>query len=263
MADSVRRIRRDYQAVRNSGTRKGHQIAYFVIHTAEAPLPETGAEAVGRYFESKNARGSTQYGVDVDSTQQYTSDLTVAWGAPPLNTSGLHVECAGKASFTRTEWLRSYAPMFERVGYLVAVKCRKYGIPMRVLTATQLKRIGQNPTKGKGGITTHNAVSDAWKQSDHWDPGKGFPMDIVMAFVEHYSQGWVKAKASKPVLHFGLKGKWVTRLQNDLKAHGHYTGKVDGIFGVKVEAAVKALQKQHKLKPNGIVTAAVWKVLAS
>lgn len=263
MADSVRRIRRDYQAIRNSGTRKASQITYFVIHTAEAPLPEIGAEAVGRYFESKNARGSTQYGVDVNSTQQYTSDLTVAWGAPPLNRSGLHVECAGKASFTRGEWLRNYAPMFERVGYLVAAKCRKYDIPLRVLTASQLKRIGENPGKGKGGITTHDAVSDAWQESNHWDPGKGFPLDIVMAFVEHYADGWVKAKAKKPVLHFGLKGRWVTRLQNDLKAHGLYGGKVDGIFGVKVEAAVKALQKKHGLKANGIVTAPVWKVLES
>jgi hypothetical protein len=30
--------------------------------------------------------------------------------------------------------------------------------------------------RGDRGITTHDAVSKAFKQSTHWDPGPGFPL---------------------------------------------------------------------------------------
>lgn len=259
MSDAVNRVRRDYQAIRNSGNRKASDIRYFVIHTAEAPLPKTAAEAVGRYFEGSNARGSTTFGVDVDSTQRYLSDLVVPWGAPPLNVSGLHVECAGKAAFDRKTWLQDYGPMFRRLGWLVATSCKKYGIPMVLLGKSQLKRLGVKPPKG--GITTHDAVSDAWGQSDHWDPGKGFPMDVTMAWVEWYGQPVIKQKVSKPVLHLFTKGKMVTRLQNDLAHHGFFKQPASGVFNAATETAVKAFQRDRGLKATGVVDLATWKAL--
>lgn len=259
MSDAVNRVRRDYQAVKNSGTRKASEIRYFVIHTAEAPLPKSAAEAVGRYFEGKNARGSTTFGVDVDSTQRYLSDLVVPWGAPPLNTSGLHVECAGRAAYDRKQWLSEYAPMFRRLGWLIASSCKKYGIPMVLLGKSQLKKLGTKPKKG--GITTHNAVSEAWGESDHWDPGKGFPLDVTMAWVEWYAQPLLKQKVSKPVLHLFCKGKWVSRLQHDLKAHGVFSHEVSGVYNLVTEASVKTFQRKHGLKVTGVTDLATWKAL--
>lgn len=260
MADTIWRIRRDYRAVHHSGTRKTSSIAYFVVHAAEAPLPETGAESVGRYFQSPTSRGSTQYGVDINSTQQYLSDNYIAWGAPPLNVSGLHVECAGNTANGRGKWLIDYGPMFKRLGWLIHIKTKKYGIPMEVLSVAQLKDRGTLPAKGKGGIVFHSTVSLAWHQSDHTDPGDGFPMDVVMAWAHKYRKKGRLGNLGKPILHVGCKSKWVTRLQNDLTSLGFYTGKVDGHFGKATEAAVKKLQKKYHLKPSGVVNDNVWKV---
>lgn len=261
MADAVNRVRRDYHAVHNSGTRPVSSIRYFVIHASEAPQATAAAEIVGRYFESKTSRGSTQYGIDVDSTQQYAKDNVICWGAPPLNDSGLHVECAGKTSLGRHEWLRVYGPMFKRLGWLIANRCKAYNIPTQVLSVSELKTRGQHPKPGHGGIVTHATVSAAWKQSDHTDPGSGFPMDVVLAWVHVYKQGWIKANLSKPVLHIYCKGKWVKRLQNDLTALGYYKGAIDGDFGKATEWAVKKLQREHFKEENGVVGLAVWKVL--
>lgn len=263
MADRVWRVRRDYKARNHSGVRKASQIAYFVIHTAEAPLPEKGAEAVGAYFQGTTSRGSTQYGVDVDSTQQYLGDKYVAWGAPPLNISGLHVECAGRASFGRATWLREYGPMFQRLGWLIAVKTAKYGIPLNILNVAELKKRSIAPGKGKGGLVYHSTVSLAYKQSDHTDPGDGFPMDLVMEYVRKYRNRRAGKGYGKTVLYLGCKGKKVRQAQNDLKELGFYVGKADGDFCKDTEAAVKKMQRKHGLKPTGFISDAEWRVLAS
>lgn len=259
MADPITKVRRDYTASKKSGTRSASSISYFVIHVAEAALPTTGAEAIGRYFASDSSRGSTHFGVDNNSTQRYLSDLIVAWGAPPLNVSGLHCESVGKSSFGRHQWLKEYGPTFQRFGWLIANRCRKYKIPLILLDAQDLKRLGKSPAKG--GITTHAAVSAAWHESDHTDPGSGYPLDVLFAWIHFYAQGWLKAKTSKPVLHLYSQGKWVKRLQADLAANDLYNGPRDGHFTKQVETAVKHFQKHHKLKVDGVVGLKTWKAI--
>ena len=261
MADKVNKVRADYNARYHSGPRRLSQIKYFVIHTAEAEAPKTGAENVGRYMESQNARGSTHFGVDINSTQRYLPDSIVAWGAPPLNISGLHVECLGHARYNRKKWLTDYAPMFERLGWLIANRCRKYEIPMKLLTIDQLRRKGITPQVG--GITTHADINQVWDDSDHWDPGKNFPLDVVMAWVEFYAQGWLKAKVSKRILHIHNSGKRVKKLQADLQSAGYFDFEPDGVFDVGTERAVKRFQKSVGLSATGVVDLSTWRALDS
>ncbi len=259
MADAVNKVRADYTADKQSGPRRRSRIKYFVIHTAEADLPESGAEAIGRYFSGKSSRGSSHYGVDINSTQRYLKDLIIAWGAPPLNVSGLHVECAGKAGFTRKKWLTTYAPMFRRLGWLVQNRCKRNNIPLNLLTVEELRKKGTDPKVG--GITTHARINDVWTDSDHWDPGPNFPLDVMMAWTHFYAQGWAKAQVSRPVLHIYNEGKRVKRLQTDLTVAGFYKGECDGVFGKATETAVKKLQKHANLEPNGVVGLRTWKAL--
>lgn len=260
MADAVSKIRTDFHAKKQSGIRSVSSIRYFVVHTAEAPLPTSAAEAVGRYFEGSNAGGSTHFGIDIDSTQRYLGDHIIPWGAPPLNETGLHVECAGKAAFDRDKWLKEYAPMFQRLGWLLENRCRKYGIPLELRDATDLKRLGTSPNAGKGGITTHSAVSKAFGKTTHTDPGDGFPLDVVMAWVHKYSEGRIKGHLTKPVIHLYCTGVPVTTAQKHLVRHGA-TLKVDGKFGKTTEAAVKKFQKAHGIPANGVVGMRTWKAL--
>ena len=64
-------------------------------------------------------------------------------------------------------------------------------------------------------------------------------------------------------LRNGSKGTQVKVLQFLLKAKGYDVGNVDGIFGAKTLAAVKAFQKAHGLSVDGIVGKNTWtKILA-
>jgi len=71
------------------------------------------------------------------------------------------------------------------------------------------------------------------------------------------------AAASNPVLREGAKGASVTTLQNKLKAAGFNPGTVDGAFGPKTSAAVKAFQKARGLTADGVVGPKTWSALNS
>lgn len=254
--DRISKIRKQYKAKKHSGTRKTSSIRYIVIHDAEVADPKNGAEAVGNYFASPAAKGSTQYGIDNDFTQQYLSDAYVCWGAPPLNTTGTHVELMGKASFSRKHWLKYYGPMLKRGGWWVARQSRKFNVPLDVLTVAELDKRGTHPTKGKGGVVTHATVSKAFGMTTHTDPGDSFPMDVLMAWANMY-----RSTTRKPVIHRYSVGTWVTKLQKILKKKG-YPVSTDGVFGEKTELFVKAFQKTRGLKATGVVGPVTWKALA-
>jgi peptidoglycan hydrolase-like protein with peptidoglycan-binding domain len=70
-----------------------------------------------------------------------------------------------------------------------------------------------------------------------------------------------EADQSEPLLKSGSKGLPVRRLQNRLKLIGFDVPEVNGRFGPKTEAAVKALQKQAGLVVDGIVGPKTWAVV--
>jgi peptidoglycan hydrolase-like protein with peptidoglycan-binding domain len=57
------------------------------------------------------------------------------------------------------------------------------------------------------------------------------------------------------------RGEAVTQLQQRLNDRGFDCGKVDGSFGARTDAAVRAFQEQHGLKVDGIVGAKTWAAL--
>lgn len=64
-----------------------------------------------------------------------------------------------------------------------------------------------------------------------------------------------------PVLRLGMQGAAVTRLQEQLKAIGLFTGAVDGVFGTETEIAVQEAQRNYNLEPDGVVGPATWAAL--
>ena len=58
-----------------------------------------------------------------------------------------------------------------------------------------------------------------------------------------------------------MRGEDVRLAQELLLAHGFAPGKIDGIFGVKTEAAVKAFQSHTGLEVDGIVGSKSWEAL--
>ncbi|HRR40119.1 MAG TPA: peptidoglycan-binding protein, partial [Syntrophales bacterium] len=71
--------------------------------------------------------------------------------------------------------------------------------------------------------------------------------------------------ADEPLLRKGMYGPWVATLQTilvklgyDLGAYGPNKDGIDGDFGAKTEAAVKAFQGSHTLKADGVVGPLTW-----
>lgn len=69
------------------------------------------------------------------------------------------------------------------------------------------------------------------------------------------------AMADEPVLRQGSDGDWVAYMQGQLEAQGHSPGPLDGIFGPRTEAAVRAYQEANSCKVDGIVGPETWGAL--
>jgi peptidoglycan hydrolase-like protein with peptidoglycan-binding domain len=95
----------------------------------------------------------------------------------------------------------------------------------------------------------HISVKGDYDSTLPWDIGaKGTDIPAVLAAT-------ASPYIAKPLLKRGSIGTAVKELQTLLKIT------VDGDFGPKTEAAVKAFQKTHKLVPDGIAGVYTWEAL--
>lgn len=141
-----------------------------VIHDTEGGT----AESVARFFAT-TAQASTQLVVDDSACYRCVPDLVIPWGAPGVNTSGLHIEHCGFAHWERREWL-THLPMLKRSAGHAAHWARTYGIPLRWVGPLGLKL-------RRSGFTTHADASKAFTPGGHTDPGVGFPKDTYLHLV--------------------------------------------------------------------------------
>lgn len=87
-----------------------------------------------------------------------------------------------------------------------------------------------------------------------WVGGEQVPNDEVITEGEGEGQ-------SLPTLRKGDRGSEVELLQDTLKSLNFDPGPIDGIFGTKTKAAVKAFQKERGLSVDGIVGRQTWTAL--
>lgn len=161
-----------YRAAHDSGPRRASAIRHVVIHSTEGGT----ALSVAHYFAT-SAQASTQLVVDDDGCYRCVPDLVIPWGAPGVNTSGLHTEHCGFARWTRDEWL-SHKPMLKLSAQHTARWCYQFKIPRRWVGPLGLKL-------GRKGLTTHGDASKAFTPGGHTDPGPGFPRDFYLGLVNN------------------------------------------------------------------------------
>lgn len=180
----VTESRRFFPAYHSSGRRDASDLHVIVVHATES----TGsASSVAAYFQSPASGGSAQVVCGDDGVYCCLDDLTIPWGAPPLNTNGLHVEQVGMAEWSQAEWL-SHPKTIDACADVVAGWCKSYRIPTVWLTAADLQA-------GKRGVTSHANVSAAFHKTDHTDPGAGYPVSTLLSLVT------TRAKPVQPVSH--------------------------------------------------------------
>lgn len=175
-------IRHDYKAVHHGGSRPASAIKHIVLHSIESTNATGAAEGAGSWFEQQASGGSTQYGVDDDSIQQYLSDLVMPWGAAGLNDSGVHIEQMGTASWSRATWMKHKGTL-HRAAWLIARLSKRYDIPIRTLSDAELRA-------DKPGVTTHAQSTRVFHVvGGHTDPGSGYPMDYVLRKAREFASG--------------------------------------------------------------------------
>lgn len=151
-----------------------------VIHSTVSPCKVGGARAIAAYFRGVTAGGSAHYVVDPGEVVQVGYDSVICWHAPP-NRNSLGVELCDMpfpAPEGHARWLdAAHLQMLDRAARLTAELCLAYDVPLRRVTWAGLKL-------GRRGITSHAAVSKAFSQSSHWDPG-AFPWRRFIKKVRH------------------------------------------------------------------------------
>lgn len=153
-------------------------VRLLVIHTTENPCAVGVARNVARWFGGDAApQASAHYVVGPDEVIACVAEADTAWHAPPTNAYAIGIEHTCRAAFTSDDWASERAQaMLDRSAELVAELCAQHGVPIQYVDEAGLRA-------GVAGITTHAAVSRAFGQSEHWDPGGSWPMADYLARV--------------------------------------------------------------------------------
>lgn len=146
-----------------------------VVHTFEGQDLD-----VARMMDYQSGRlphqrtGSYHVVIDADGRSGRENDNEyIPWsGGWNGNRAGLQVSLSGRAAFTRAQWLARPAQLKELARWL-AHEGREQAIPL-------LKVVGVGKSTVRG-VCGHVDLSHAWpNDTDHTDPGPGFPWDHVL-----------------------------------------------------------------------------------
>jgi N-acetyl-anhydromuramyl-L-alanine amidase AmpD len=166
-------------------TNRGRTIDVVVIHTMEIAERPDAAAVCARWFASEASQVSAHYCVDAATVIQCVREKDVAWHARGGNAHSVGVELAGFARQTTKGWGDPYSTaVLARAARLVADICRRHHVPVRWLAPDDL-------LAGRRGLTGHADVSAAYRRSDHWDPGPGFPVESFLDRVRRAQQARV------------------------------------------------------------------------
>ncbi len=185
-----------------------------VIHDTEGSAHAESAEDGAAYDARRTDGTSTHYFHDNTSTVQCVRTEDVAYAALwNGNHKGIQHELCAQASFSKSKWMDpNYGlPMLQRAARQVARDCKKWNIPAKKITSTQVA----NGTKG---ICGHVDITYAFPQDngDHTDPGTNFPWADFIAMVQSeleedlvttqaefnkFMDGWAQTSSGKAALY--------------------------------------------------------------
>ena len=122
---------------------------------------------------------------------------------------------------------------------------------------TALIRAGYDPGAANGvfGAATERAVMQFQRVLGATRDGIIGP--VTWQFLEPFA-----LESNPDVLRRGSRGAMVRRLQEALEASGNSPGRIDGLFGTKTQAALRAFQRSAMLAQTGVADRATWLAIA-
>lgn len=158
----------DYDGARWIGARnyrhgRAATASLIVLHSIQCDIRSGVAVSLARAWQRVKPVLSAHYVVDDRDIVQCVREADTAYTAGHTgNARGIHIELAGR--YPETDWLVDGRAVFENAARLVADICQRTRIPAEPIGSDGLKL-------GCSGITTHASISEAWRESDHVDPG--------------------------------------------------------------------------------------------
>jgi len=238
---------------------------WIVVHSGETLELPTSAEGMQSFFAGSGSPvASTHLSADDTSLARSVHDWDTAFGAPGVNANGLHLEQAGKAAQHRNDWLDKFSRKMieEQSAKAVAYWSHHHDIPL-------VKRGPQDILHKHSGVIAHFDATHAFNTpGGHTDPGQYYPWHLLLGAAGEHVHDIKRPTIVHnpfPVPHFpdhrglfskGAHGDKVRFVQWALGIP------VDGTFGDQTLAAVKAFQRKHNLRVDGVVGPQTAAVLA-
>lgn len=226
------------------------EVRLIVIHTAEGG---TTFEGLGSFFAAPSSKVSSHVGIDdrPGVIGEYVKPDRVAWTQGNANGFSVAAELLGFARWSRDEWLRHPA-MLANTGAWIAEEAHRFDIPITKVSGAGRGVCGHVDLSGPGG---------------HWDPGPGFPWDVVLAAATGEPIG-APPPPPPPVLGqappwpgqlltLGAKGDHVRTWQDQMAARG-WNILVDGSYGRGSRSTALAFQRAKGLAADGVVGPSTW-----
>jgi hypothetical protein len=165
----------------NNSHRNGRKIDLFLLHTQEG---NGTARSLAQFLGNSANAVSYHYTVEQDASGAVTVVDVVdtdfaSWSVLSANPRSINLCFAGsRAGWSRAEWMR-ISRAIEVAAYLAVQDCKKYGIPIRVLSPPY--------TSSPPGISDHKYVTEWLKDGNHTDVGNQFPWDFFTAAVTRFA----------------------------------------------------------------------------
>lgn len=154
----------------NSSSRGGARVIWACVHTAEGIRKASDLKAFFERSTDSSAHAVADDNTLLDNLVPYDR---ASWTLRNGNTRSLNLELCGFAKWTRAEWLQ-HQGMLDNAAAWIRRACQWAGIPIVKLSAADIKA-------GRAGVIGHVDYTNGTGDGTHWDPGPGFPWDIVIA----------------------------------------------------------------------------------
>jgi N-acetyl-anhydromuramyl-L-alanine amidase AmpD len=165
-----------------NANRKSVQL--IVMHTTQGNVSDMSAENGANYSAERTDGTSAHYYCDSNSIVHCVRTADVAHTARSEgNKRGIHYELCTKAESSSSTWANAYhTAMLQRAAKQCAKDAKKWNIPVRHVTVSQLK-------DGEKGFCSHHDITLAFRQSTHTDPGPNFPWTRFLTMVQNEMDG--------------------------------------------------------------------------
>lgn len=155
----------------HSQSRAGTTVTFVVVHTAEGIRKASDLKA---FFDRSTESSAHAVADDKTLLDNLVPYDRAAWTLRNGNNASDNLELCGFANWSREEWLTRHQGMLSFAAEWIGTRCRARGIPIRKLDPAGVRA-------GRSGVIGHVDYSKGTGDGDHWDPGPGFPWDVVLA----------------------------------------------------------------------------------